>query len=337
MIRVNDGILVSWFGLNLISRNYKSRMVGASTLLKEFKLKKNKLYDVALDQSNTCTGMTIRSVDEDVLYILELINNDVSFPVYRKALLYFLKTLLSGVDVRYFLMEEPLGFMTGRRNAELTTLKHTLMEFVENTKGLNISKFDRISPQSWRAGLIKKDNPEPKNSKLACVVEIIKLYPETANLKPHKKLSGTDYDGFESCGILCGYINRHQITNKNDLVKIVGPINTTKQGFGIFFRNDSDLENVINLIMGLMPKLGEPKIKFYNEDNTLYENVKMSLVDDFTLSVVNSELARVSLCHLFGENFLETKTVMIVIPAASLKDNFIKAVVDLGANCEIFY
>lgn len=339
MINLIDSVVVSVFDLDLITRKYTNSLLGASDFVNKFSLESEKLYDVALDQSNTCTGMTIRTVKEDRLIITEVINNGIDLHVYRNILVNILGRILPGKRVRYFLIEEPLGYITGQRNRELSKLKDVLTKFVSKTKGLDIKKFDTTPPQTWRSGLIKKDNPHPKNSKLACVFEVKRLYPETEAVQSHAKEAGTDYDGYESCGILCGYINKHAITNDSDVVKIIGPINTAKQGFGIFINSNDQktLSDVIKLINMCYPKLGDPNLKYYNEDNTLYENVKMSLVDDFTITTIVSSLANLSVRHLFQLGYGEGLFYLIVIPATGLKEKFIKALVLLDAHCELFY
>ena len=340
MINIRDGLVISSFDLDLVSRDYNSKIMGAKNFIVNTKLEDDVLYDVALDQSNTCTGMTIRPVKEDKVLICELINNGIDFSHYRQGLITVLKKLLVGHKVRYFIMEEPLGYITGRRNKELTRLKHVLTDFVNDTEGLDIKKFDAIAPQSWRAGLIKKDNPHPKNSKLACVHEITSAFPETKNLYSYEKPAGADYDGFESFGILLGYISRHAITNDSDVTKIIGKKNTTQVALAIFIKpgNQQDLiANVVSMIWTLSKDIKDPVIKIYDDDSTLYENVKMSLTDIVTLTVVTNELANVSIRHLFKYKNGEGNFYMIVIPASIIEKAFILALANLGIEWEIFY
>ena len=340
MINLRDSLVVSSFDLDLVSREYDSKIVGAKDFLSNVHLEDGVLYDVALDQSNTCTGMTIRPVKENKVLICEIINNGIDFSHYRQGLITILRKLLVGHRVRYFIMEEPLGYITGRRNKELTRLKHALTDFVNETDGLDIKKFDTIAPQSWRAGLIKKDNPHPKNSKLACVHEVTVAYPETKSLYSYEKPAGADYDGFESFGILLGYISRHAITNESDVTKIIGKKNTTQVAMAIFIKpgNQQDLiSNVVTMIKTLSREINEPTVKIYDDDSTLYENVKMSLVDLVTLTVVTNELANVSIRHLFKYKNGEGNFYMIVIPASIVEKAFIHALANLGVEWEIFY
>lgn len=340
MTRLVDSVLVSTFELDLTSKAYTNRLLGARDFSEKYNLEKEVLYDVALDQSNTCTGVTIRDVRENRLLIMEIINNGVNFESYRGVLVTLLERLLVGNNVRYMIMEEPLGYITGRRNKELTKLKHTLIDFVKETRGLCITKFDTVAPQSWRAGIIQKDNPEPKNSKLACVHEVIKMYPETATMRSHKKIGGADYDGFESCGILCGYIDRHAITNTSDLTKIIGKKNSTKVAFAMFIKPSGDatvLTILLELIKGTFVKLNSPVVKYYDDKSSVYENVKMSLEDDVTVTVVTAELANLSIRHLFKLPTGEGNFYLVVIPGSVVTSNFISALDNLDVDWEIFY
>lgn len=340
MINLRDSLVVSSFDLDLVSRGYTSKISGAKDFLSRVSLDEDVLYDIALDQSNTCTGMTIRPVKEDRVLICEVINNGIDFSHYRQGLITILRKLLVNRKVRYFIMEEPLGYITGRRNKELTRLKHVLTDFVNETEGLDIKKFDSIAPQSWRAGLIKKDNPHPKNSKLACVHEIITAFPETKNLYSYEKPAGADYDGFESFGILLGYISRHSITNDSNVTKIIGKKNTTQVAMAIFIKPGNQQELIANLlamIRTLSREIKEPVVKIYDDSSTLYENVKMSLADLVTLTVVTNDLANVSIRHLFNYENGEGNFYMIVIPASIVEKAFIHALANLSIEWEIFY
>ena len=340
---INSPIYVNVLLADLRTDEYVYKSMSVKEFIKSFKLKDGVIYDIGMDQSNTCTGIGIVSMDNTYLAMMEVINGGVDFSYYRNALLSTLSTILSGAKVRYFIMEEPLGYITGKRNKYLTELKNLLVNFFESGKGDNVSKFDRTAPQTWRSGLIKKDNPHPKNSKDACVYEIKKLFPVTGNFVSHVKptTGKADFDGFESLGILVGFKNKHEIRNDSDVVKILGPKNGIKSGVAFFTYEDESLTeftNLVTLVKECNPKLGEVVVKLYNEESTLYENVKMSLVDDFTVTSIVNDLDVISICNLFNRKMVDGYVMnMIVVPNSLIKPSFLKSLDKSEVHYELFY
>lgn len=326
--------------IDLSTDTFKTFSLGAEEFCEYFKLPEGVIFDIGADQSNTCTGITIRSVEPGWLIMFEVINDGVTFDFYRKILLLIFDRILYGTKIRYLIMEEPLGYITGRRQESLTKLKNLLKDFIENYDHFECKKFDFIAPQSWRKGLMSKDNPHPKTSKLACVWEIQRMYPLTVNMKSHEKSTGTDYDGFESCGILVGYLNRYSISNDTDVIKILGPRNTIKIGIGYFIYGPKAQERLISLLKDLkaiQPSL-EYKVKLYNEEEGVYGNAKMSLVDDLTVTEIVEDLDKVAIMHRFRYPWnLDDSMYMIVINKKCLKtrtENFLETVEE---PVEIFY
>lgn len=329
--------------IDLINKSFKLYRGPARSFIKDFTVYNSLVYDVGMDQSNSCTGITMESLDGSVLVILEVVNAGVAFTYYRTALLTILRHLTVGIDIRYFVMEKPLPYTSGKRNKALNELKKILEEFFKNEPNLKINQFDEIFPQSWRAGLMQKDNPYDKRSKSACVHEVKKLYPFISEFVKitHNPTDDGGFDGIESCGIINGYRKRYDITNDNLAVKIVGPKNTTKVALSIFCYEDNNLEELkrcIQEIKFINPKLGEPKIKYYNNEEGVYANSKMSLIDDFTLTSVTKQLDIIAILHLFGlKEISGNQLYMIVVPLNLLKANFYEKLKNLGCKIEVFY
>ena len=340
---IRDGVSVTLLTIDLVTQQYETFKMTAKEFIKSFKLPEGRMYDIGMDQSNTCTGIGIKSMDGEVISVMEVINWGVEFKFYRNALLSILDTILRGAQIRYFIMEEPLGYMTGRRNRYLTDLKNLLVKYFDNREEKNVKKFERTPPQTWRSGLIGKDNPHPKNSKEACVHEILFLYPLVKHLVPHVKPSTNkaDYDGYEALGILEGFLKKHEISNDSEVVKILGPKNGVKSALAFFTYEDSRLEEfgeLVRFIRGHHPKLPDPSIKYYNEDATLYENVKMSLVDDFTVASVVTEIDVIAACNLFNLVIKDEFVLnMIVVPNSLIKSSFLKSIEGSGIHYERFY
>lgn len=316
----------------------------AGEFLNSFSLEKNDCYDVGIDQSTSCTGIGIKSLDGKTVIVLEVVNNGLHSSRFTPALINFILRLLGGFEIRYLVIEQPLPYVSGQRNSVLTNLKNMLTSAILTDEKMNVKHFDSILPQSWRKGLIQKDNPFDKRSKRATVHEIIKKYP---NMKAFKSITynptdSSGFDGFESLGIIEGYINRHAITNDNNITKIIGPKNTTKQAIGIFLYTD-DLDRVMeiaNNIASFEPKLGEPQIKYYNEEETIYANIRMALVDGITITTVSKAIDVTAIKMMFNIKEIDDDgklMFMIVIPKNNLKKNTIQYLIDCNLNVDIFY
>lgn len=259
----------------------------------ELKLNPNKVYDVGIDQSHTCTGVCIRPLDKSFLIVIEVLNVNAYKDLYRTQLKYLLEKILVGHRIRYFIMEQPLGHITGKRNRALSELRKFLNTMKDN---LNVQVFTDIPVGSWRHGLMpsKKEVDGDRRSKETVVTELIKLFPQLEQFLPY---SNTDYDGIESVGILLGYIARHQV--EDGTIKIVGPINTAKKAIACFKYVDVSSGNVADIVdleffriqqMSIAKRKGELVLKAYNNEHNLHGNAKMCLVDSFSATIVTDEL-----------------------------------------------
>lgn len=336
-------ISVNFILLDLVNNYYRIGQQTAREFVNNFKLEfSSNLYDVALDQSTSCTGVAIKAVDDSFILVLEVVNSGTQSLFMINSLKRILEMLLTGKSLRYVIIEEPLPFISGHHNAKLTSLKNDLIQFFKSDC-FEINNQPLIKPQSWRAGLIQKDNPHVKNSKEACVFEVLKVYPLMQNFIPitHNPTNDSGFDGFESLGILLGYLNRFSVTNETNIVKILGPKNTTKAGIGIFSYSDSNLteiKEIVEFLSQACSKIGTPKVKIYNEEEGVYSNVKMSLVDDFTLAKITKEIDQISILLRFGILPQENKSVyMLVIPKSLINKNVIDYLLSKGVYIETFY
>lgn len=273
-----------------------------------FNLSKEKLFDVSLDQSNSCTGVTIRPVDESFVIMMEVLNINVPFEYYRLQLKDFLLRNLKGVKLRYLIMEEPLGYMSSRgSNKQLTVLKKVLKTMEPD---LDVQVFTTINVTSWRHGLMPKEVIDDRGNKLdrrtkdAVVYTVLNHYPQ---LSQFADFANSDYDGFESLGILLGYLQRHNIGK--GLLKNVGKVKTRKKGMGCFkyidLSNLPSEEVIRNATFQLnsisLDETGKPATMLsYNDEFNIYGNVKMALANKVSLMFVTHELDSLSVLLRMG-------------------------------------
>lgn len=326
--------------LDLKTRETATFVKGADEFINSFHLDKEVYYyDVGIDQSNTCTGVGI--VSEDVIIILEIANvYHIHFSIYRKVLLRILESVFKDLKLGYTVLEEPLPYISKNQNKELVALKNFLKDNLPNV--IKTTKFDTAFPQVWRAGIIKsKDNPHKKTSKEATVWEVLKLYPELREFKSltFNPTNNKGFDGFEALGIIIGYKSRHNIQD-GTYEKILGPKNTTKQALAIFVYEDKNLEKLKLLMTNIRDIMGEiPKLKIYNEEESLYINARMSLTDNFTVTEVTSENYILAQLILMGieEQDINKKLYMVVLPLNSVKKNLLNFLLDYNYYTEFYY
>lgn len=253
------------------------------------KLDPSKTYDVGIDQSTSCTGIGICPLDDSFKIILEILNVNAG-QYYKVQLRNFIKEIFSGIKIRCFIMEEPLGYLSGRRNKVLTDLK----KYLDELRGdLSIEMFDSSNPPSWRHGLMPKATQGDRRKKSTVVDTLLEMFPGFSNFLPY---CNGDTDGFEALGIIIGYKARHGIDSSGGL-KIVGPKNTRKEALSFFKYYDvssGDFDSIMKEVMRI-PKevitgIGELKVKSYNDEGNIYCNAKMSLVDTFTFTIVSEDL-----------------------------------------------
>lgn len=257
-------------------------------------LDKEKVYDIGIDQSTSCTGISICPLDKSFTAVLEVLNFDRDV-YYVPQLCRFIRTIFSGIKIRYFIMEEPLNYISGRRNSVLTKLKKTLLPLKDE---LDIQHFDTILPPSWRHGLMPKAVEGDRRKKDTVVNAVLELYPKLSAFIPY---SNGDFDGIESLGIIEGFKRRHGVDDDGGL-KIIGPVNTRKRAvafFKYFQLNDDAAEMLKNddatfkMYVHHKEKL---HFKSYNEEHNLYGNVKMCLVDDYSSTIISDQLDIIAAC-----------------------------------------
>lgn len=257
-------------------------------------LDKSKVYDIGIDQSTSCTGIAICPLDESFVSILEILNFDRD-AYYVPQLCNLIRKMFNDINIRYLIMEEPLGYVSGRRNSTLTKLKKTLVPLKDE---LEPDHFDTILPPAWRHGLMPKAGVGDRRKKETVVNAIIELYPQFKDFLPY---SNGDYDGIEALGILLGYKARHGIDNSGGL-KIIGPTNTRKRAVAFFkyLPLNDDASKYVNEGMDFVRRYIHHKeklnFKSYNEEHNLYNNVKMCLVDNYSCTIVSDDLDLVAAC-----------------------------------------
>ena len=198
-----DDIFADSFPVYLNGKMYKLDW------LQRPKLQCSSQVDVGMDQSSPSSGITIQG--DDLKFITELPRGHMTVYEYKKALGRQLQYLLEGTSIKHFIYEKH-----GRHITPLHSLINEITDEIKKfTKPMihNDVIVKGVLPTVWRSGFLKGDEYKGRfrreDVKLACVEEVIKRDPLTQVFKEHshKKNGVPDYDGYESYGIINGYLD----------------------------------------------------------------------------------------------------------------------------------
>lgn len=300
-----------------------------------------KTYDMGIDQSTTCTGITIRDKDRNFTLTVEVFN-ETRDPNYIKSLISYLKKHYSKYRYRLIFLEEEMGWGSGLK----TKLLSGLRKDIQNTIEYNFT-YNQVKPipvNVWREG-VYENAPGPivgdKRKKETAIQEIIKQFPY---LEKFVFYSNKDCDGIESLGILEGGTNKYLINNSLDggIVKNVGTITHSKKGFLVMKYakvNDSEQEftNLVNLLKSY--KLDTAlQIKTYDDDHNAYSNFKMALSSDLSVLLIDEEMPILSCLLMLDECYKEGYMLYtLVFSSKIMSKTLVQELINLGYNIQLFH
>lgn len=242
-------------------------------------------WDIAIDQSTSCTGITVMATDETIAGTFD-IHRDKSLPdrVFYKELKEFLVRLTSNKKVRMLVYEKPLPkrqFQNAQR--VLYELKGRLEEWIYDIPELEAADIiDSIFPQTWKSLVMDKSKGKNRSGKkIEIARDLIDRYPalrEYGMAYPY-----TDYDGFDSLGILTGY--KRYAFNSVGMEQIHGTIEQRHIAAVFYYAADKNksFREVKDEAFGLykeFPCLWDMKFMAYNLGYKLTQNIRMASSGD---------------------------------------------------------
>lgn len=247
----------------------------------QINLDPNMVWDIGIDQSTSCTGVTIMNVDETMAGTFD-IHRDRSLEdyVFYRELKQFLTRLVANKKVRILVFEKPVPNQRFR-NAQrvLYELKGRLEEWVYDIPELESAAiFDSIFPHSWKPLVMDKSKgPNRSNNKLEIARDLIDKFPalrEYGLSYPY-----TDYDGFDSLGILTGF--KKYAFNAVGMEQIHGTIEKRHIAAVFYYAADKDknFKEVFEEAFSYyheFASLWEMKFLAYNLRYNLTQNIRMA-------------------------------------------------------------
>lgn len=90
------------------SKNFDSCVPPTPNDLFSVILPRDKTYDIGLDQSSSCTGIAIRSIDGDLEMIVDVRNNSFNKNTFYRELKGVLRKLVNERNIRLVVCEDPI-------------------------------------------------------------------------------------------------------------------------------------------------------------------------------------------------------------------------------------
>ena len=240
-------------------------------------LMKNKEYDVALDQSTSCTGIAIFSTDNDVKILLEVARDTGEKETFYRDLKHILGAIVKDNKIRLVICEDPPYVKNKMYSSRmLLELRGRIQEWMYDIPEFTEAEFCSIFPQSWKTFVVDKSKGTGRSNKKACIAEdICDVYP--IFLSYFGQRYNKDLDGFDAVGILIGY-RKYAFTD--DGVRLICGTQEKRHTSLVFYRyipaewiKD---KNKLNEEFKELYVFIKPKFRMYNTRYNKHENIRMA-------------------------------------------------------------
>lgn len=233
--------------MNLCTGTICSNTKNASILLPvksivstKINLDKNKTWNVGIDQSSSCTGITVISTDNELIGLFDLYRDkNLDSAQFYRELKFFLMAILDGQKVAHLVYEKPIPNAKFRSaQAVLLELKGKLTDWLYEIPALEGAKVDSLLPQTWKS-LVMNPTKGKNRSKIKKEIasDIVDIYPCLCDYFNNYLFK--DYDSFDSCGIITGYLK--YAYNELGMEQIHGSIEKTHNSLVLYFQADKNL------------------------------------------------------------------------------------------------
>lgn len=240
-------------------------------------LPENLVYDVALDQSSSCTGIAIFSTDNQLKILLELARDTGNKETFYRDVKQVLANIVKGRVVRLVICEDPppvKGKMYSSR--VLLELRGRVESWMEIIPEFNSAKFCSIFPQSWKTLVMDKSKGKGRSSVKKCIAEDVTDIFECFRIY-YNNAFNKDYDGFDAVGILEGY--RRYAFSPEGIPLICGTQEKRHTSFvwyryiPVEFIKD---KQKLNEVFGNCITQVKPEFKLYNTRYNKHQNIRMA-------------------------------------------------------------
>lgn len=237
----------------------------------DLKLKDDREWDVGIDQSTSCTGICLQDTKKEFQVLLDVKRDKaLSKNEYYNDLFYLLKRLFAEKNIRYLVYERPAP-KDMYASRVLQELKGHLDEWIRTIPELEFATVESVFPQTWKKYIVDKSKGKGRGKIKSAIAE--DLCDRFIMLSEYKmKYLFTDYDSFDACGILNGFL---EYAYCDGMPCIHGTIEKTHVAIVGYLWVDSDKLDC-SQILGDFTKVLRPKLLAMNPEKNLNENIRMA-------------------------------------------------------------
>lgn len=249
-------------------------------------LRKDKVWDIGIDQSSSCTGQCFQSADKEFQILLDLHRDqNLSNSIFYAEMTRLMEKTVSGMNIRMLVSEKPAptAMYASRVLEELKghidAWGYTIPEFEYTLK-------DSLFQQTWKSYIVDKSKGKGRwKVKSEVAADVVDMFPALAPY--YNNYPWSDYDSFDATGILNGFLcyafdkdgneKIHGVKEKRH-TSLVGYVWCDCNDAGILQRTFHGETALASL---------DPKFLIYNENATLHDNVRMASSNyDFIVTVL---------------------------------------------------
>jgi hypothetical protein len=296
------------------------------------------IYHLALDQSTTCTGICITDSKFTFQFLCNFFRYGDSKEDYLRALKYFISTLISNQILMTFITEKVPPVKYSNSYGTLRELKGVITSWkgdIDELRALKNECFGDILPQVWKSKIVNKSKGKNRHKEKKLIADdICDIFPELRNF--FNTQSAKDYDAFDACGILHGYMRTH---HTEDHLSSKAPTNMAKQigaektftGHVMVFYKTLEVDDLSNpeIVMRdfefVEAKVGL-EVMALSSNHSLYNNYLMAVAkNDFVITYVEDMLDSLALRWQFDLGLNKKRIVCFILKKRILPDKLLKS------------
>lgn len=233
----------------------------------------NERFYLSLDQSTTCTGISIRNTRETVLAQIDFMRLQTPKEVYIEQLERFVSHLVRDLRLSLIVIENPIPVKKSKSTKTLFKLAKDIKDWTNTIPEFYGVPFDTIYPQQWKEKVLdKKKGTFRYGVKAEIAKDVCDIFPILHRYR--NKCLASDFDSFDATGIMSGYLAQHFDKDGNK-INFGSAVYNSKMHVFVKYLPNTELKN-INLIMQNIPRKGELEFLQYNLDKSFYDNLRMA-------------------------------------------------------------
>lgn len=232
----------------------------------------NERFYLSLDQSTTCTGISIRNTRETVLCQMDFLRLNTPKELFIEQLYKLVSNLVRGLRLSLIVIEKPLPIRHSRSASVLNSLAREIKSWQTKIDEFYGVPFDSIFPQQWKEKVLdKKKGKHRYNIKSEIAKDVCDIFPMLNRYR--QKCLATDFDSFDATGIMSGYLRQH-FSSDGSKINFGSAVYNSKMHVFVKYLPSNEVDNVNALFEGL-PRKCPIETVLYNEEHSLYDNLRM--------------------------------------------------------------